>query len=218
MIRNIQAYPGTFSGHFPHRIATTELVCASRNLCFPGECGKESLYSKSLKLCTSPVGLGVGCVSDSCRLGCMALYWKANVQAYVGSSCGWNPSLLRYLDALSGNGVIQFFLKRKSLYCSVVLLPLWGGGLLLGKGPFLCIFQCGVSCVLSIPKTIRNSNSLYVQLSLRIKASRKVIWSVMFFNFHCLAKCLIAIPLQLVTMSCFDNTVSQLSVKDFLIA
>lgn len=39
-----------------------------------------------------------------------------------------------------------------------------------------------------------------------------------FFNVHCLAKCLIAIPLQLVTMSCFGNTVSQLSVKDFLIA
>lgn len=71
-----------------------------------------------------------------------------------------------------------------------------------------------------IPETIRNSpNSLYVQVSLRIEHHVRSLNVFTFtLTFIVWLNASIAIPLQLVTVPCIDNTMSELSVKDFLIA
>lgn len=70
------------------------------------------------------------------------------------------------------------------------------------------------------PETIRNSpNSLYVQVFLRIEHHvRSLNVFTFLLTFIVWLDASIAIPLQLVTMPCIDNTMSELSVKDFLIA
>lgn len=71
-----------------------------------------------------------------------------------------------------------------------------------------------------IPETIRNSpNSLFVYVSLRIEHHVRSLEVLIFLlTFIIWLNTSIAIPLQLVAMPCIDNTMSELSVKDFLIA
>lgn len=91
----------------------------------------------------------------------------------------------------------------------------------MGEGEvfFLFLFQCTVSCELSIPETIRSSaNSLYIQVSLCIEHHVRSLNVSFLLTFIVWLIASIATPLQLVTILCIDNTMSELSVKDFLIA
>lgn len=89
------------------------------------------------------------------------------------------------------------------------------------RGFFLCIFSvCCVLCAFQYPRSSGTlPNSLYVQVSLRIEHHvRSLNVFTFLLTFIVWLDFSIAIPLQLVTMPCIDNTMSELSVKDFLIA
>lgn len=124
------------------------------------------------------------------------------------------------MNCIHSPTVVSLLEYCNASHCLVVLYCIIGGGIVGREAFSFAFFSVLCPVRFPIPEIIRNSpNSLFVQVSLRIEHHvRSLNVFTFLLTFIVWLNTSIAIPLQLVTMPCIDNTMSELSVKDFLIA